>query len=393
MDGTFNMKWPPKLRCAGMRGVQRGCLVLADISGYTRYLAGVELEHSTDVLADLLGVVVKQMEGAFRVAKLEGDAVFAYSSDGRADGEATFAAAEACYAAFADRRDAIARATTCPCKACHRIDGLELKLVVHHGEYAIQTVGRKEELVGSDVVVAHRLLKNSVTRRTGLHGYALFTRTCLDAIGLDPAKIGMAEHSQRFAGVGQVDGFVYDLERHWREACEQRVVYVGADEADLEFSFETSAAPPIGWDYLTSQAKQVLWRADQEVHDNPNGVIGVGSVAHCVHGKTRLVHEVVDWRPFHYYSYRSRVPVLGLFLCTDEISPVGEERWRVSHRVKGLGGVRQRLLGAIASRRMRAQVQHSTDRLEQLLAAAATEASGHPGHRDSARRRAEPQPV
>jgi len=29
-----------------MRGVQRGCLVLADIGGYTRYLAGVELEHS-----------------------------------------------------------------------------------------------------------------------------------------------------------------------------------------------------------------------------------------------------------------------------------------------------------------------------------------------------------
>ena len=37
--------------------VRQGCLVLADISGYTAYLAGVELEHSHDVLADLLGVV------------------------------------------------------------------------------------------------------------------------------------------------------------------------------------------------------------------------------------------------------------------------------------------------------------------------------------------------
>jgi hypothetical protein len=37
--------------------VQRGCLLLADLSGYTRYLTGVELEHSHDVLADLLGVV------------------------------------------------------------------------------------------------------------------------------------------------------------------------------------------------------------------------------------------------------------------------------------------------------------------------------------------------
>ena len=28
------------------------CLVLADISGYTSYLAGVELDHAQDILAD-----------------------------------------------------------------------------------------------------------------------------------------------------------------------------------------------------------------------------------------------------------------------------------------------------------------------------------------------------
>jgi hypothetical protein len=36
--------------------VRPGCLVLADIGGYTAYLAGVELEHSHDILADLLGM-------------------------------------------------------------------------------------------------------------------------------------------------------------------------------------------------------------------------------------------------------------------------------------------------------------------------------------------------
>ena len=30
------------------------CLLIADISGYTRYLAGVELDHSQDILADLV---------------------------------------------------------------------------------------------------------------------------------------------------------------------------------------------------------------------------------------------------------------------------------------------------------------------------------------------------
>lgn len=46
-----------------MPAVERGCLAIGDITGYTKYLAGVELEHSQDVLADLMGVVVGQMRG------------------------------------------------------------------------------------------------------------------------------------------------------------------------------------------------------------------------------------------------------------------------------------------------------------------------------------------
>jgi hypothetical protein len=45
-----------------MRGTRRGCLVIADIGGYTRYLSGVELDHSTDILADLLQTVVDALE-------------------------------------------------------------------------------------------------------------------------------------------------------------------------------------------------------------------------------------------------------------------------------------------------------------------------------------------
>ena len=62
-----------------------GCLVIADIGGYTRYLSGVELEHSADVLADLLQTVVNALEPNFPVAKVEGDAIFVYDA-GEADG-------------------------------------------------------------------------------------------------------------------------------------------------------------------------------------------------------------------------------------------------------------------------------------------------------------------
>ena len=58
---------------------ERGCLVLADITGYTGYLAGSELEHAQDVLADLMETVLKALRPTLRLAKLQGDAAFVYA--------------------------------------------------------------------------------------------------------------------------------------------------------------------------------------------------------------------------------------------------------------------------------------------------------------------------
>ena len=65
---------------------ERACLVIADISGYTGYLAGSELDHAQDVLADLLEVVVGGIGPVLRLAKLEGDAVFTYAPEAEVDG-------------------------------------------------------------------------------------------------------------------------------------------------------------------------------------------------------------------------------------------------------------------------------------------------------------------
>jgi hypothetical protein len=54
-----------------------GYLVLADISGYTHYLAGVELDHAHEVLTELLETIVGSFRALLTISKLEGDAVFA----------------------------------------------------------------------------------------------------------------------------------------------------------------------------------------------------------------------------------------------------------------------------------------------------------------------------
>src|SRR5260370_40387431 len=85
---------------------QHGYLVLADISGYTSYLAGVELDHAQGVLSDLLETIVASFKSLLTISKLEGDAVFGYVAQSQGSrGETLIEFVEAAYMAFRHRPD------------------------------------------------------------------------------------------------------------------------------------------------------------------------------------------------------------------------------------------------------------------------------------------------
>lgn len=309
-----------------MANVEQGCLAIGDITGYTKYLAGVELEHSQDVLADLINVLVNQMRGLLHLAKLEGDAVFCFAHEGEADGGTLLSMIESCYFAFARRLQTIDRHTTCECNACRLIPQLNLKFMVHHGKFIIQEMAGSQELMGRDVIVVHRLLKNSVTDQTGLRGYALFTEPTVKMFGLDPAALAMAEHVETYDDVGSITSHVLDLEARWREEQQRREVYVAPDQGYTLVDVEIPAPPPIVWDLLTSPAKRLLWQPDtlRVDEEHGRGSRGVGTTNHCLHGdNSTVVEEVVDWKPFRYYTTHDRMEV-GTSHFTTEFMPAGE---------------------------------------------------------------------
>src|SRR5574337_1228180 len=97
---------------------QHGYLVIADISGYTSYVAGTELEHSQEILSDLLAMLSEKIESLLTIHKLEGDAVFAYAPESKISrGETLLELIESTYTAFRDKQVSIKRATTCTCRA------------------------------------------------------------------------------------------------------------------------------------------------------------------------------------------------------------------------------------------------------------------------------------
>jgi hypothetical protein len=100
---------------------------------------------------------------------------------------------------------------------------------------------------------------------------------------------------------------------------------------------------------------------------NPSGARDVGSTTHCVHGRQAFDQEILDWRPFTYFSYRETGPY-GPFLWTIELSEDRDPaRTRVTVRVKLLGAARQRMMMRLGARRFRKTVETSLANLASLL--------------------------
>ena len=80
-----------------------------------------------------------------------------------------------CYADFRRRVGKALDIWQCGCDACARIYVLDLKFILHAGAYVTQEIAGKPKLVGPEVVMAHRLLKNNAAKLVGHSAYALIT--------------------------------------------------------------------------------------------------------------------------------------------------------------------------------------------------------------------------
>ena len=307
------------------------CFLIADISGYTGYLADVELEHAQDILADLVGAVVTALRPNFRLAKLEGDAAFTFMSTEVVDGSMLLDTIERCYFGFRRRRRDVRQATSCECNACARIPDLDLKFVVHHGEAIIQKVAGRQELLGSDVIVVHRLLKNDVVESLGIEAYALISQACIDASDLDPVALGMREHIETYDRIGDVLVWVHDLERRWQEEEARGRVFVSPEESILVVSVPTAVPPQVAWEFVTKPGQRMTWQpwvTEVTLKGATGGRRGPGSANHCMHGKDAVIEEILDWRPYDYVTDRTVLatpsgPVKVLHTVEFEPTPTG----------------------------------------------------------------------
>lgn len=346
-----------------MSSIERGCFLIADVSGYTRYLGGVELDHAQDILADLLGAVVTNTS-VMRTAKLEGDAVFCHAPAGDLDGAALVDTIESCYVAFTKRRRTIAHLTTCLCEACTKLDALDLKFVVHCGQYAAHVVAGREELVGYDVILVHRLLKNQVADAIGTRGYALLTMPAIEELRLQPFAQGLTPLQVSVDGTA-IDVRVFDLAARWTEMRRTRRV---VDDPEVEVCADVKAPAAEIWRIMAAATERPNWisvSTGVEQH-NARGVPGVGTVNHCFHGShPSTTDEIVDWVPFEHLTFTTTAGPLGRMWVTWALEPLDDRTTRIRHRFAIAEGFAP--MSPHVAEAWRERTQADVDRLARLV--------------------------
>lgn len=154
-------------------------LCIPDISGFTKFMGSTDFEMSSKVIPSLLNKIVYSNEIGMKISEIEGDAVLFYRNGELPSFERLMQQCHFIYTEFYDQMEVLRKEHAN--KGGDKIpEILGLKIVLHHGmEIGSVPVGSRIKLMGEDVIVAHRLLKNDIDSDE----YILISQTLLNIYG------------------------------------------------------------------------------------------------------------------------------------------------------------------------------------------------------------------
>jgi hypothetical protein len=153
----------------------RGLLFIPDISGFTRFVTEMEIEHSRHIIQELLEILIDANHLGLEISEIEGDAILFYKFGASPDIKELYRQVEKMFCAFHRHLKSYEYRRICQCKACNAAIELSLKVITHYGEFTGYNIKNFYKLIGKDVIVAHQLLKNNIEQ----HEYWLITKSLL----------------------------------------------------------------------------------------------------------------------------------------------------------------------------------------------------------------------
>jgi hypothetical protein len=178
------------------------CLVVVDISGYTRFITerSLTLAHAEQIISDLMNAVLDQAQHPLVLNKLEGDAALLYAEVDVANSggfREILSQVRSFFPAFSHCASELSKLRqNCSCDACRNISALSIKAFVHTGDILLKQIRQFEEVAGEPVILLHRLMKNGVEGSE----YVLLSDAAMRGAGLDQADL--RSHIEEVDGMG-----------------------------------------------------------------------------------------------------------------------------------------------------------------------------------------------
>ncbi|GAA3579313.1 DUF2652 domain-containing protein [Snuella lapsa] len=261
-------------------------LFIPDISGFTKFVHETEISHSEHIIKELLETLIDANEMDLQVSEVEGDAILFYRKGKKPTAAETLAQVQRMYIKFHTCLRTYESQRICQCGACANSDGLSLKFIIHYGNISINQVKTQSKLFGSDLIVAHRLMKNDVP----LKEYVLITDQLIDAcaswVEIDQVAWAAPNHGNGHYDFGDIK-YCYlplaPLESH----IPQPSIEDYATDSNMRqiLSVESVITAPIElvFDVVSDVNAKHLWVLNVKGSDKTNGkIVKNGSTHRCI---------------------------------------------------------------------------------------------------------------
>jgi hypothetical protein len=263
-------------------------ILIPDISGFTEFMSATELSHGSQAISILMDAIVGAVGDEYEISNVEGDAVLMVRKGSAPSKKEILDTCFKIFNAFHFQRKWLHQHAICPCKACREIRNLKLKFVAHHGPLDEMKVGRFVTVSGTEVIIAHRLLKNSVPSSE----YLLLTEKLLhlaaDTSG--PTDLEWVDSSDEYASIGKVN---------YRFALLDEVNSKVPDPPPLQNDYPTDATPFIKM-MISANFRDVYmvmmnipgrneWMPGLQTVDQDRPEVFIGSVHYCTFENYRAI--------------------------------------------------------------------------------------------------------
>lgn len=137
-------------------------IFIPDISGFTKFVNETGIQISRNLIADLLEIIIEANILDMTLAEIQGDAILFYRLGDPPTVQEIINQCKQIFLDFQNYLKIVQRDTGTELGASLSDSQLTLKIVVHYGQISVTNIRDYIKLMGKDMIVAHRLLKNNI---------------------------------------------------------------------------------------------------------------------------------------------------------------------------------------------------------------------------------------